>query len=76
MRYVEFMKRVVPMHDDLFDFFYEAIPGYEGSRSAPDASRLLGCFQDPDVCNFNYRDMSAGGARWASPPASSSTGTW
>src|SRR3954453_19025984 len=29
MRYVEFMKKVVPMHDDLFDFFYEALPGYE-----------------------------------------------
>ena len=29
MRYVEFMKRVVPMHDDLFDFIYEAMPGYE-----------------------------------------------
>lgn len=28
-RYVEFMKKVVPMHDDLFDFFYEALPGYE-----------------------------------------------
>ncbi len=28
MRYVEFMKRVVPLHDDLFDF-YEALPGYE-----------------------------------------------
>jgi hypothetical protein len=36
MRYVEFMKRVVPMHDDLFDFFYEALPGYEevGRRRA------------------------------------------
>src|SRR5262249_25768031 len=60
MRYVEFMKRVVPMHDDLFDFFYEAMPGYEevGRRRV-----LLGCwgaFQDPDVCNFNYRDMT----RW------------
>ena len=47
MRYVEFMKRVVPMHDDLFDFFYEAMPGYEevGRRRI-----LLGCwgaFQDP-----------------------------
>ena len=58
MRYVEFMKRVVPMHDDLFDFFYEALPGYEevGERRI-----LLGCwgsFQDPDVCNFQYKDMS------------------
>ena len=60
MRYVEFMKRVVPMHDDLFDFFYEALPGYEevGRRRV-----LLGCwgaFQDPDVCNFDYKDMT----RW------------
>ncbi|CAM5695690.1 hypothetical protein MAUB1S_01359 [Mycolicibacterium aubagnense] len=60
MRYVEFMKKVVPMHDDLFDFFYEAIPGYEqvGLRRT-----LLGCwgsFQDPEVCNFAYKDME----RW------------
>ena len=41
MKYVEFMKRVVPMHDDLFDFFYEALPGYEqvGERRI-----LLGCW--------------------------------
>jgi hydrogenase large subunit len=60
MRYVEFMKRVVPLHDDLFDFFYEALPGYEqvGLRRI-----LLGCwgsFQDPDVCDYNYRTMD----RW------------
>jgi hydrogenase large subunit len=58
MRYVEFMKRVVPMHDDLFDFFYQALPGYEevGRRRV-----LLGCwgaFQDPAVCNFRYQDMT------------------
>ena len=55
MRYVEFMKRVVPMHDDLFDFFYEALPGYEevGRRRV-----LLGCWgslNDPDHCDFDYR---------------------
>ena len=58
MRYVEFMKKVVPMHDDLFDFFYEALPGYEqvGLRRT-----LLGCwgsFQDPSSCNFKYKDMT------------------
>jgi hydrogenase large subunit len=63
MRYVEFMKRVVPMHDDLFDFFYEAIPGYEqvGNRRI-----LLGCwgsFQDPDYCNFEYKDMTEWGRK-------------
>ena len=61
MRYVEFMKKVVPMHDDLFDFFYEALPGYEqvGLRRT-----LLGCwgsFQDPEVCNFDYKDMTQWG---------------
>jgi len=61
MRYVEFMKRVVPLHDDLFDFFYEALPGYEevGNRRI-----LLGCwgsFQDPNVCNFDYKDMTEWG---------------
>ena len=63
MRYVEFMKRAVPLHDDLFDFFYEALPGYEhvGERRI-----LLGCwgsFQDPDFCNFEYRDMTNWGRK-------------
>src|ERR1700752_1077065 len=41
MRYVEFLKRVVPLHDDLFDFFSVAMPGYEkvGNRRI-----LLGCW--------------------------------
>jgi hydrogenase large subunit len=61
MRYVEFMKKVVPMHDDLFDFFYEALPGYDqvGLRRT-----LLGCwgsFQDPEYCNFSYKDMEMWG---------------
>ena len=58
MNYVEFMKKCVPLHDDLFDFFYEALPGYEevGQRRI-----LLGCwgsFQDPDVCDYKYRNMT------------------
>ena len=40
MKYVEFMKKVVPLHDDLFGFFYDALPGYEevGRRRV-----MLGC---------------------------------
>src|SRR5687767_8876069 len=58
MKYVEFMKRSLPMHDDLFDFFYEALPGYEkvGERRV-----LLACwggFQDPHKCTFDYRTMT------------------
>jgi hydrogenase large subunit len=63
MRYVEFMKRVVPMHDDLFDFMYEALPGYEevGRRRV-----LLGCWgslNDPEACDFDYRTMTNWGRK-------------
>ena len=58
MKYVEFMKKVVPLHDDLFDFFYQALPGYEkvGQRRV-----LLGCwgaFNDPNVCDYKYEHMN------------------
>jgi len=57
MRYCEFMKKVVPLHDDLFDFWYEALPGYEevGRRRI-----LLGCwgsFNNPDICDYRYETM-------------------
>ncbi|MGI9056626.1 MAG: nickel-dependent hydrogenase large subunit [Pyrinomonadaceae bacterium] len=61
MRYIEFCKKVVPLHDDLFDFMYEALPGYEkvGQRRI-----LLGCwgsFNDPDVCDYKYENMEKWG---------------
>ena len=68
MRYCEFMKKVVPLHDDLFDFIYEALPGYEkvGQRRI-----LLGCwgsFQDPVVCDYTYKNMNEwGNAMYVTP---------
>ncbi len=61
MKYVEFMKKVVPLHDDLFDFMYEALPGYEkvGQRRI-----LLGCwgsFNNPEVCDYTYQNMDKWG---------------
>src|SRR6476659_4035429 len=58
LKFVAFVQRLVPPNDDLFDFFYEAMPGYEevGNRRI-----LLGCwgsFQDPDVCDYRYEHMS------------------
>ncbi len=63
MKYVEFMKKVVPLHDDLFDFFYEALPGYEkvGQRRI-----LLGCwgsYNDPDHCDYTYKNMAEWGRK-------------
>jgi len=61
VKYCEFMKRVVPLHDDLFDFFLDALPGYDqvGKRRI-----LLGCwgsFQNPETCDFKYETMGAWG---------------
>ena len=63
MRYVEFMKRVVPMHDDLFDFFYEALPGYEevGRRRADMV--CWGSLNDPEHCDFRYDHMTNWGRK-------------
>ncbi len=68
MKYVEFMKKVVPLHDDLFDFFYEALPGYEkvGQRRI-----LLGCWgswNNPEVCDYTYKNMGEwGNAMYVTP---------
>src|ERR671926_147806 len=61
MRTLDFVKRGVPMNDDVFNFFYEALPGYEevGRRRV-----LLGCWgawQDPWVCDHRYDHMEEWG---------------
>jgi hydrogenase large subunit len=63
MKYVEFMKKVVPLHDDLFNFFYDALPGYEevGRRRV-----LLGCwgsFNNPADCDYTYKKMTDWGRK-------------
>ena len=61
MKFLDFVKTIVPMNDDLFDFFYEELPGYEevGRRRI-----MMGCwgsFQDPDVCDYKYENMNEWG---------------
>jgi hydrogenase large subunit len=61
VRVLDFVKRAVPLNDDVFDFFYEALPGYEevGRRRT-----LLGCwssFQNPEVIDYDYRHMAEWG---------------
>lgn len=61
IQFIDFAKRLVPMNDDVFDFFYEALPGYEevGRRRI-----LLGCWgswQDPEVVDYRYENMSKWG---------------
>ncbi len=65
MKYIEWMKVCVPIHDDLFDFFYEALPGYEhvGERRV-----LLGCWGalyhvGQGISDFKYQNMNRWGKK-------------
>ncbi len=61
MKYVEFMKKVVPLHDDLFDFFYEALPGYEEVGKRRVLLACWGSFNNPAVCDYTYKNMTQWG---------------
>jgi hydrogenase large subunit len=57
LRSLDFVKRAVGMNDDVFDFFYEALPGYEnvGLRRT-----LLGCWgawNNPAEVDYKYENM-------------------
>jgi hydrogenase large subunit len=61
LRCMDFIKQGVALNDDIFDFFYEALPGYEevGRRRI-----LLGCwgaFNNPEHVDYQYRNMSSWG---------------
>jgi len=61
LRFAEFAKKLVPLNDDVFNFFYEALPGYEnvGKRRI-----LLGCwgsFQNPETVDYRYEHMTKWG---------------
>ncbi|HEX5059961.1 MAG TPA: nickel-dependent hydrogenase large subunit [Kofleriaceae bacterium] len=61
IKFVDFAKKLVPLNDDIFNFFYEAIPGYE---MVGDRRILLGCwgsFQNPDVVDYRYENMTEWG---------------
>lgn len=63
MKYVEFMKKVVPLHDDLFDFFYEALPGYEKVGLRRTLLACWGSYNDPDHCDYQYKNMAEWGRK-------------
>ena len=63
LRWLDFIKKAVAMNDDVFDFFYEALPGYEevGRRRI-----LLGCwgaFNNPDVVDYDVQEHGRLGQR-------------
>ncbi|MBJ6723105.1 nickel-dependent hydrogenase large subunit [Geomesophilobacter sediminis] len=58
---LDFVKRAVPMNDDLFNFFYEALPGYEEVGRRRIQLACWGSFQDPAVNDYRYQTMGTWG---------------
>src|ERR671921_213256 len=78
LRCLDFIKKAVAMNDDVFDFFYDALPGYEevGRRRI-----LLGCwgaFNNPDdkrhpwnqttIPKPQKRELDGGNYSWVMSP--------
>ncbi|WP_055586145.1 nickel-dependent hydrogenase large subunit [Streptacidiphilus griseoplanus] len=68
MRCIDFVKKAVAMNDDVFDYFYEALPGYEEVGRRRTLLACWGCFQDPNVVDYDYRHMNEwGNAMFVTP---------
>ena len=69
MRCMDWVKKIVPITDDLFDFFYDITDGEYGKVGY--RRTLLGCwgaFQNPDVVNYTYEGMNdAGNGSFVTP---------
>ncbi len=61
MKYIDYLKRSIPLHEDLFNFFYEALPGYEMVGNRPIQLGCWGTFNNPEHCDYRYKTMSEWG---------------
>ena len=57
LRCLDFIKKAVAMNDDVFDFFYEALPGYEEVGRRRVLLDCWGAFNNPDFCTYDYKTM-------------------
>ena len=58
LRCLDFIKKAVAMNDDVFDFFYEAMPGYEKVGQRRILLDCWGAFNNPDYVDYRYETMN------------------
>ncbi len=66
MRYMDYAKRTVTMHDDLYDFFLQELPGYDMVGYRDTNLVCWGAFDDPAAAAgqlYNYRHMTDWGRK-------------
>ena len=49
------------MHDDLYDFFLQELPGYDMVGYRDTDLVCWGCFDDPDYVDYSYKNMTEWG---------------
>ena len=68
MRYFDYVKRSVPLHDDLYDFFLRELPGYDMVGYRETDLVCWGAFDDPDYADSSYERMNEwGNKRYVTP---------
>jgi len=68
LRMLDFIKKAVALNDDIFDFWYEALPGYEEVGRRRVLLACWGALQDPDVVTYDYKNLEdAGNAMFVTP---------
>ncbi|WNM32923.1 nickel-dependent hydrogenase large subunit [Streptomyces sp. Li-HN-5-11] len=60
---IDFIKQAVALNDDVFDFFYQALPGYEEVGRRRTLLACWGAFQNPDACDYRYQTMNDWGQK-------------
>jgi hydrogenase large subunit len=63
MRYIDYVKRSVPMHDDLYDFFLQELPGYDMVGYRDTNLVCWGAFDDPEFIDYDYKTMTDWGRK-------------
>ena len=63
MEYFDYVKRTVPMHDDLYDFFLRELPGYDDVGYRRTDLVCWGCFDDPEYVDYDYKTMTEWGRK-------------
>ena len=63
MKYFDYVKRSVPMHDDLYDFFLTELPGYDMVGYRETNLVNWGSFDDPDYVDYSYENMTDWGRK-------------
>lgn len=66
--FLDFIKVMVPMYDDLYNFFYDALPGYEKVGYRRTLLACWGTFNNPAVTDHTYANLGTyGKQRYVTP---------